>query len=253
VRLAAMMGLRTIYVWTHDSIGVGEDGPTHQPVEHLPALRAIPNLTVIRPGDANETAVAWRAALENTHGPTALALTRQGLPTFDRAKFASAEGLLKGAYVLADAEGGQIDVILIATGSEVSVAMAAREKLAAEGIRARVVSLPSWELFEKQPQEYKDSVLPPGVTARLGIEAAVGFGWERYVGPQGGLVVMQGFGASAPIKVVMEKFGFTADNVAAKAKALLGKENYHGQSPRAARARVVLWRFSAGGTLCANG
>ncbi|HZS06312.1 MAG TPA: transketolase [Blastocatellia bacterium] len=223
VRLAAMMGLRTIYVWTHDSIGVGEDGPTHQPVEHLPALRAIPNLTVIRPGDANETAVAWRAALENTHGPTALALTRQGLPTFDRAKFASAEGLLKGAYVLADAEGGQIDVILIATGSEVSVAMAAREKLAAEGIRARVVSLPSWELFEKQPQEYKDSVLPPGVTARLGIEAAVGFGWERYVGPQGGLVVMQGFGASAPIKVVMEKFGFTADNVAAKAKALLGK------------------------------
>jgi transketolase len=222
-RLAAMMGLQVIYVWTHDSIGVGEDGPTHQPIEQLAALRAMPNLTVIRPGDANETAMAWRAALENTHGPTALILTRQGLPTYDRAKFGSAEGTLKGAYILADAEGGKADVILIATGSEVSVAVAAREKLAAEGIQARVVSMPSWELFEKQSADYRESVLPASVTARVAIETAIGFGWERYTGLKGALVVMNSFGASAPIKVLMEKFGFTADNVAAKAKALIGK------------------------------
>ena len=223
VRLAAMMGLQTIYVWTHDSIGVGEDGPTHQPVEHLPALRAIPNLTVLRPADANETAFAWRAALENTHGPTGLILSRQGLPTWDRAKFGAADGTLKGAYVLAEAEGGRIDVILIATGSEVSAAMGAREKLAAENINARVVSMPSWELFEKQPQDYKDSVLPPAVTARLSIEAAVPLGWERYVGSQGRTLGMVTFGASAPIKVVMEKFGFTPDYVAQRAKELLGR------------------------------
>jgi transketolase len=223
VRLAAMMGLQTIYVWTHDSIGVGEDGPTHQPVEHLPALRAIPNLTVLRPADANETAYAWRAALENTHGPTALILSRQGLPTWDRTKFGAADGTLKGAYVLAEAEGGSIDVILIATGSEVSVAMGAREKLAAEGINARVVSLPSWELFEKQSQDYRDSVLPPAVTARLSIEAAVPLGWERYVGSQGRTLGMVTFGASAPIKIVMEKFGFTPDHVAQRAKQLLGR------------------------------
>jgi transketolase len=223
VRLAALMGLQTIYVWTHDSIGVGEDGPTHQPIEQIAALRAMPNLTTIRPADANETAMAWRAALENTHGPTALILSRQALPTFDRAKFGPAEGALKGAYVLAEAESGKTDLILIATGSEVSVAMGAREKLLAENISARVVSMPSWELFEQQDQAYKDSVLPPGITARIAIEAAVGLGWERYVGPQGKLAVMTTFGASAPIKVVMEKFGFTADNIARMAKELLGR------------------------------
>jgi transketolase len=223
VRLAALMGLQTIYVWTHDSIGVGEDGPTHQPIEQIAALRAMPNLTTIRPADANETAMAWRAALENTHGPTALILSRQALPTFDRAKFGPAEGALKGAYVLAEAESGKTDLILIATGSEVSVAMGAREKLAAENISARVVSMPSWELFEQQDQAYKNSVLPPAITARMAIEAAAGLGWERYVGPQGRLAVMTTFGASAPIKVVMEKFGFTADNIAKMAKELLGR------------------------------
>lgn len=223
VRLAALMGIRAIYVWSHDSIGVGEDGPTHQPIEQMAALRAMPNMTLIRPADANETSFAWRAAIENEYGPTALILTRQGLPTYDRTKFGSAEGTLKGAYVLAEAEGGKVDLLLLATGSEVSLAMAAREKLAAEGIGARVVSMPSWEIFDKQSQEYKDSVLLPRVTARLGIETAVGFGWHKYIGTQGDLVVMQSFGASAPIKILMEKFGFTADNVAAKAKALLGK------------------------------
>ncbi len=223
VRLAALMGIRVIYVWSHDSIGVGEDGPTHQPVEQMAALRALPNLTLIRPADANETAFAWRAAIENEHGPTALVLTRQGLPTWDRAKFGSAEGTLKGAYVLAEAEGGKPDLLLLATGSEVSVAMAAREKLAAESIGARVVSMPSWEIFDQQSQAYKDSVLPRNITARIGIETAVGFGWHKYIGTQGDLVVMPGFGASAPIKVLMEKFGFTAENVVAKAKALLGR------------------------------
>lgn len=221
VRLAAMMGLQTIYVWTHDSIGVGEDGPTHQPVEQLAQIRAMHNLTVIRPGDANETAMAWRAALENTHGPTALILTRQGLPTIDRTKFGAVEGTLKGAYVLADAE--TIDVILMTSGSEVGITMAAREALAAEGIGARVVSMPSWELFEKQSQEYRDSVLPPSITARVAIEAAIMQGWERYVGLQGITIGMTSYGASAPLKVVMEKFGFTAANVVDKVKALLGK------------------------------
>jgi transketolase len=221
VRLAAMMGLRVIYVWTHDSIGLGEDGPTHQPIEQLAALRAIPNLTVIRPADANETAQAWRAAIENEHGPTALALTRQKLPVYDRAKFASAENLHKGAYVLVDAD--KVDVILIATGSEVSVAVEAREKLAAEGVGARVVSMPSWELFEKQPRSYKDEVLPPAVTARVAIEAGVTLGWERYAGARGAIIGMRRFGASAPYKKLMEEFGFTAANVVAQAKALLGK------------------------------
>lgn len=219
VRLAAMMGLQAIYVWTHDSIGVGEDGPTHQPVEQLAQIRAMHNLTVIRPGDANETAMAWRAALENTHGPTALILTRQGLPTIDRTKFGAVEGTLKGAYVLADAE--NIDVILIASGSEVGVAMSARETLAAEGIGARVVSMPSWELFEKQSKEYRDTVLPPLITARVAIEAAIMQGWERYVGLQGITIGMTSYGASAPLKVVMEKFGFTAANVVEKVRAML--------------------------------
>ncbi|MFN7931618.1 MAG: transketolase [Blastocatellia bacterium] len=221
VRLAAMMGIQTIYVWTHDSIGVGEDGPTHQPIEQLAQARAIHNLTVIRPGDANETAMAWRAALENTHGPTALILTRQGLPTIDRTKYGAVEGALKGAYILADAE--QIDVILIASGSEVSIALGARETLAAEGIGARVVSMPSWELFEQQAREYRDEVLPPAITARVAIEAALMQGWERYVGLQGITIGMTSYGASAPLKVVMEKFGFTTANVVEKVKVLLGK------------------------------
>ncbi len=221
VRLAAMMGIRTINVWTHDSIGVGEDGPTHQPVEHLAMLRTIPNLTVLRPGDANETSYAWRAAIENTHGPTALLLTRQGLPTYDRTKFGAADGTLKGAYVLAEAE--KIDVILIASGSEVGVAMAAREELAAQNIGARVVSMPSWELFEKQSKEYRESVLPKSITARVAIEAAIMQGWEKYVGNDGILIGMTEYGASAPIKTLMEKFGFTAANVVEKVKVLLGK------------------------------
>ncbi len=221
VRLATMMGLQTIYVWTHDSIGVGEDGPTHQPVEQLAQIRAIHNLTVIRPADANETAMAWRAALENTHGPTALILTRQGLPTVDRTKYGAVEGALKGAYILADAE--KVDVILIASGSEVAVAMGAKELLAADGIGARVVSMPSWELFDKQPKEYRDSVLPPSITARVAIEAAIMQGWEKYTGTNGLTIGMTGYGASAPIKVLMEKFGFTPANVAAQTKTLLGK------------------------------
>jgi transketolase len=179
------------------------------------------NLTVIRPGDANETAMAWRAALENTHGPTALILTRQGLPTIDRTKFGAVEGTLKGGYVLADAE--DIDVILMASGSEVGLAMAAREALASEHIGARVVSMPSWELFEKQSQDYRDAVLPPSITARVAIEAAIMQGWERYVGLQGITIGMTSYGASAPIKVVMEKFGFTPGNVVEKVKTLLGR------------------------------
>lgn len=223
VRLAAMMGLRTIYVYTHDSIGLGEDGPTHQPIEQLAGLRSVPNVTLIRPADANETAVAWRVALANAHGPTALALTRQKLPVFDRTKYASAEGVAKGGYILSDSPTGNVDVILIATGSEVAVIVEAQDALAAEGIGARVVSLPSWELFDLQPQEYREQVLPPGVTARLAVEAGVSFGWERYVGGQGAVIALDRFGASAPVQVLMEKFGFTASNVAAKAKQLLGK------------------------------
>jgi transketolase len=228
VRLAAMMGLRVIYVYTHDSIGLGEDGPTHQPVEHLAGMRSVPNLTLIRPADANETAVAWRVAIANQHGPTALALTRQKLPVFDRAKYGSAEGVAKGAYVLSESPTGPngeitLDVILIATGSEVSVAVEAQDALAAEGIGARVVSMPSWELFDLQTQDYREQVLPPGITARLAIEAGVSMGWERYVGAQGVVIGLDRFGASAPYQVLMEKFGFTVGNVVEKVKQLLGK------------------------------
>ncbi len=223
VRLAAMMGLQTIYVYTHDSIGLGEDGPTHQPIEQLAGLRSVPNLTLIRPADANETAMAWRAALENHHGPTALALTRQKLPTYDRTQFGSAEGVLRGAYVLADPPDGRIDVILIATGSEVSVAVEARELLAKEGIGARVVSMPSWELFEKQSPAYHETVLPPQITARLAIEAGVALGWKQYVGDRGDVISMTRYGASAPYQILMEKFGFTAANAVARVHALLGK------------------------------
>ncbi len=223
IRLAALMEAHSIFVFTHESIFLGEDGPTHQPIEHIPALRAIPNITLIRPADANETAVAWRVAIEHRGGPVALLLTRQLLPVIDRSKYASAEGLARGAYVLADAAGKQPQILLAASGSEVAVALEAFEILRAEGVAARVVSMPSWELFQKQPAAYRDDVFPPRVTARLAIEAASPFGWERYVGAKGAVIGMTRFGASAPYKVLAEKFGFTAANVAAKARELLSK------------------------------
>ncbi|HEY5673060.1 MAG TPA: transketolase [Malonomonas sp.] len=221
IRMAALMGLAPIYVLTHDSIGLGEDGPTHQPIEHLASLRAMPNLTVIRPADANETVEAWKAAISNRKGPTALVLTRQGLPNYDRSKFAPASGLQKGGYVLA-AETGALQLVLIATGSEVQHAMAARETLQAEGIGTRVVSLPSWELFEAQDAAYREQVLPAACTKRVAMEAAATFGWERYVGRCGGIIGMESFGASAPAGELMKHFGFTAENFVAKAKEILG-------------------------------
>jgi transketolase len=222
LRLAALMKIRPIFVFTHDSIFLGEDGPTHQPIEHLAALRAIPNMSLIRPADANETAVAWRVAIEHRGGPVALCLSRQILPIIDRSVYGGAEGLTKGAYVLADAAGKTPQIILIATGSEVAPALEAHQKLTAEGVAARLVSMPSWDLFEKQPQAYRDEVLPPKVTARLAIEAAVSFGWERYVGTRGEVLGIQRFGASAPYKVLAEKFGFTAANIVERAHKLLG-------------------------------
>ncbi len=222
MRLAALMNAAVVYVFTHDSVGLGEDGPTHQPIEHLMALRAIPQLTLIRPADANETAEAWRAAVENTDGPTALVLTRQGVPTFDREKYASAEGLHRGAYVLRDTDGTP-DVILIGTGSEVQHAVDAAETLSDEGVQARVVSMPSWELFEKQDQRYRDEVLPPEVTERVSVEAGTPLGWQRYVGPEGTSIGVDHFGSSAPGERVMKEFGFTAEHVAERARKVLGK------------------------------
>lgn len=221
LRLSALMGLPVIYVFTHDSIGVGEDGPTHQPVEHLAALRAIPNLVVFRPADANEVAAGYRVALEATSQPTALVLTRQNLPTLDRGEFASADGARKGGYVLADSRAGQPQVILIGTGSEVALCVEAYRQLAAEGVAARVVSMPSWELFDAQPQEYRNAVLPPDVTCRIGVEAGVSLGWEKYLGLQGRFIGMSGFGASAPYQQLYEHFGITAQRIVAEAKALL--------------------------------
>jgi len=220
IRLAALMELGVIYVFTHDSIGVGEDGPTHQPVEHYAALRAIPRLVVIRPGDANETAVAWKIAVESRDRPVALVLSRQNVPTLDRKEFASADGVRKGAYVLADAPGGRPDMILIATGSELSLAVGARAKLAEKNIQARVVSMPSWELFDAQPKDYRDAVLPPAVKRRLAVEAGVPQGWHRYVGDAGDVIGIERFGASAPGNVVMEKLGFTVEHVVERALAL---------------------------------
>ncbi|MEV5574245.1 transketolase [Spirillospora sp. NPDC052269] len=220
VRLAALMKLPVTYVWTHDSIGLGEDGPTHQPVEHLWALRAIPGLDVVRPADANETAVAWATIMENTDRPAGLILSRQKLPTFDRSgELASADGVARGGYVLAEAEGGRPEVILIATGSEVQLAVEAREELQAEGIPTRVVSMPSVEWFEEQDDSYKQEVLPPGVRARVAIEAGIGLGWRYYVGDAGELVSLEHFGASADHKTLFEQFGFTAERVAAAARA----------------------------------
>ncbi|GCE47078.1 transketolase [Thermosporothrix hazakensis] len=219
IRLSALMGLKSIFVFTHDSIGVGEDGPTHEPIEQLASLRSIPGLTVIRPADANETVEAWRAAI-SIDGPVALALTRQNLPTLDRNELASAKNLTRGAYVLLDSEKTP-DLILMATGSEVSLAVDAARKLQQEGVAVRVVSMPSWELFEKQDAAYKESVLPKNVRARLAIEAASSFGWARYVGLDGATVTIDQFGASAPAKLLFQHFGFTVDNVVAKAKELL--------------------------------
>jgi transketolase len=223
IRLAALMELGVIYVFTHDSIGVGEDGPTHQPIEQLAALRAIPQLIVIRPGDANETALAWRVAIETRHRPVALVLTRQNVPTLDRHQFASVEGLRRGAYILAEAPGGKPDVILIGTGSEVALVVAARQKLAEQKIQARVVSMPSWELFELQPPEYRESVLPAAIRPRLAVEAALPQGWHRYVGDSGDIIGIERFGASAPGNVVMEKFGFTVEHVVERSLKLVGK------------------------------
>jgi transketolase len=223
IRLAALMELGVIYVFTHDSIGVGEDGPTHQPIEQLAALRAIPQLIVIRPCDANETAVAWRVAIESRHRPVALALTRQNVPTLDRSQFAAADGLYRGAYVLADAPGGKPDLVLIGTGSEVSLIVGARQKLAEQNIQARLVSMPSWELFEQQPRDYRESVLPRSIRPRLAVEAGLPQGWHRYVGDSGEVIGIERFGASAPGNVVMEKLGFTVDHVVERAMKLLGK------------------------------
>ena len=218
IRLSAIMEIPVIHVFTHDSIGVGEDGPTHQPVEQLASLRAMPGLAVIRPGDANEIAEAWRLIMELRHEPVALILSRQAMPTLDRSRFGAASGLRRGGYVLADAEGGPPRVILIATGSEVGLAVQAHEQLTADGVATRVVSLPCWELFDRQPREYRDEVLPPEVTARVAIEQASTFGWERYVGANGAVIGMDTFGASAPLKALQTKFGFTPDRVVAVAK-----------------------------------
>jgi transketolase len=223
IRLAAIMEIPVIHIFTHDSIGVGEDGPTHQPVEQLPGLRSIPGLMTMRPADANEVAEAWRVILALRHEPVALILSRQNCPTLDRTRFAPASGVRQGAYVLADTKNGKPDVILMATGSEVGLAVAAWEKLGAEGVNARVVSMPCWELFERQPQAVKDAVLPPSVTARVSVEQASVFGWERYVGLTGASIGMRNFGASAPLKELQTKFGFTLETVIATAREQLAR------------------------------
>ncbi len=223
IRLAALMGLHVVHVFTHDSIALGEDGPTHQPIEQLASLRAIPNLTLIRPADANETAVAWKVAVETRKRPVLLALTRQKLPTLDRQQHASAEGLRKGAYNLRDGSDGKPKLILIASGSEVSLILAAADKLQADGVSVRCVSMPSWELFEAQPLSYRDTVLPPAVSARLAVEMGATQGWRRYVGDHGDVLGIDHFGASAPADVLLREFGFTVENVVKRAKALLSK------------------------------
>ncbi len=221
IRPAALSKARVVYVWTHDSIALGEDGPTHQPVEHLASLRAMPGLVVIRPADANETVEAWKVALAHDRGPVGLALTRQKVPVLDRGSLAPASGLARGAYVLADGEGGAPELILLATGSEVALAVEARRRLAAEGVRVRVVSMPSWELFEAQSPEYRESVLPGAVRARVAIEAASPFGWDRWVGSEGAVIGVDRFGASAPGAEVMKRFGFTPEHVVEVARQVM--------------------------------
>jgi transketolase len=223
VRLSAMMGLQVVYVYTHDSIALGEDGATHQPIEHLASLRAIPGLKVIRPADANETAAAWRVAVESAGQPVALVLTRQHVPTLDRERYAAADGLRRGAYVLSEAQGGTAQLVLIATGSEVHLALKAQEALREDGIAARVVSMPSWELFDEQPQEYRDQVLPPSLGARLAIEAGSSQGWHRYVGDRGGVMAIDRFGASAPGDTLLREYGYSVENVRLHAQQVLGK------------------------------
>jgi transketolase len=223
IRLSAIMELPTIFIFTHDAMGDGEDGPTHQPVEHLASMRAIPGLVTLRPADANEVVEAYRYVLQLRHKPAVLTLSRQPLPTLDRSKYAPASGVARGAYVLADAPGGIPEVILIASGSEVTLAVDAHEKMVGEGIRSRVVSMPSWDIFEQQSQEYRDSVLPPAVSARVAIEQASTFGWERYVGLSGRIIGMKTFGASAPLKELQRKFGFEPERVVEAARELLGR------------------------------
>jgi transketolase len=213
--------LPSIFVFTHDSIGVGEDGPTHQPVEHVASLRAIPNLTVIRPADANETVEAWKAAILNQHGPTALILTRQNLPTLNRELYSEAALLHKGAYVLADIGDDQPDLILMASGSEVSLIVEAGTRLAMEGVNVRLVSVPSWELFAKQDSAYRESVLPAAVSARVAVEAGIGMGWEKFVGQSGGILSLEHYGASGPASILFKEFGFTVENVMAKAREVM--------------------------------
>ncbi len=224
IRLSALMEIPSIFIFTHDSIGLGEDGPTHQPIEQLAALRAMPNLIVLRPGDANEVVEAWKIIMQLQHQPVALVLTRQALPTFDRTKYGAASGTARGAYILADAPAGKPDVILMGTGSEVSLCVEAYEKLKAEGIPARVVSMPSWDIFEQQDAAYKESVLPSSVTARVSVEMAATLGWERYVGLKGRKVGMHRFGASAPLKDLLKFFGFTADAVVAEARKAMAEK-----------------------------
>jgi transketolase len=224
IRLSALMEIPSIFIFTHDSIGLGEDGPTHQPIEQLAGLRAMPNLVLFRPGDANEVVEAWKVIAELKHQPAALVLTRQAIPTFDRAKYGAASGTAKGAYILADAPGGKPQVILMGTGSEVSLCVEAYEKLKEEGIQARVVSMPSWDIFEQQDAAYKESVLPSSVTARVSVEMAATLGWERYVGLKGRKVGMHSFGASAPLKDLLKFFGFTVDVVVAEARKAIGEK-----------------------------
>jgi transketolase len=223
IRLSSIMEIPSIWIFTHDSIGVGEDGPTHQPIEQLIAMRAVPGIVTLRPADANEVLESWKIIMGLKKHPVSLVLTRQALPTFDRTKYAPASGVARGAYVLADAEGGKPQVILMASGSEVYLCIDAYEKLKAEGIRARVVSMPSWDIFEHQDQSYRDQVLPPDVTARVAVEQASVLGWDRYTGPKGRIIGMHRFGASAPLKDLQKKFGFTTDAVVAAAKAVIGK------------------------------
>jgi transketolase len=228
VRLAALSGLHVIYVWTHDSVGLGEDGPTHQPVEHYAALRAIPNLWFVRPGDANEAAAAWALAVERTDGPVALALTRQKLPTLRGTDRLARDGVARGGYVLREAAGGAPELIMIGTGSELQLAFAAAEALEAEGIPTRVVSLPCWERFDAQDEAYRDAVLPPQVRKRVSVEIGVSLGWERWVGDEGAIVGLDHFGASAPAGTVFEHFGFTAERVTGVARRVV-RDGLHGR------------------------
>jgi transketolase len=228
IRLSALMELPVVFIYTHDSIGLGEDGPTHQPIEQMLSLRSVPRLIDFRPADANEVAVAWKTIMQLKHIPAAIALSRQALPTFDRTKYASADGTAKGGYVLADSD-GEPEVILMGTGSEVQLCVNAHEELRKGGVRSRVVSIPSWKLFQQQPEDYRNSVLPPAVRARVAVEAGTDLGWREFVGMDGEIVARSDFGASAPIKELLKHFGFTVENVVAQAKASLNKVRSNGK------------------------